>query len=78
LEVAALAKESKMKQMLQVRKAGKVAAGPVLDQAPAQPMATISEADLDKVSGGGGAPGGVLGDSRVHSYGGRGGLGGEV
>ena len=34
-------------------------ANPALDQAPAQPMATISEADLDKVSGGGGA--GVIG-----------------
>ena len=51
-----------MKQMSQVRKAGKVPANPALDQAPAQPMATISEADLDKVSGGGGLSGGVLGD----------------
>jgi hypothetical protein len=67
-----------MKQMSQVRKPGKVPATPVLHQAPDQPAGVISEADLEKVSGGGGQPGGVLGDSRVHSYGGRGGLGGEV
>jgi hypothetical protein len=41
-----------MKQTSQVRRPGKVPANPALDQAPAQPMATISEADLDKVSGG--------------------------
>jgi len=51
-----------MKQMSQVRKPGKAPANAALDQAPARPMAMISDADLDKVSGGGGPSGGVIGD----------------
>src|SRR5262249_437665 len=54
LEEGALAKENKMKQMSQVRKPAKVRANPALDQVPARPMATIGEADLDKVSRGNG------------------------
>jgi hypothetical protein len=50
-----------MKQMWQVRKPDTTLA---LDQAPTQPMATISEADLDKVSGG--DDGDIKGDITVN------------
>lgn len=33
---------------------------PPRDQPPAAPVATVSDADLDMVSGGGGAAGGVM------------------
>ena len=55
-----------MKQMSQVHKPAPVPATQELERAPAQPVGVISEADLDKVSGGGGASGGVNGD-RQHA-----------
>jgi hypothetical protein len=35
---------------------------PVREQVPVQQAGVIGKADLDQVSGGGGSPGGVLGD----------------
>jgi hypothetical protein len=49
-----------MKQMSKVNRATVVK--PVREQVPVQQAGVIGETDLDKVSGGGGASGGVLGD----------------
>jgi hypothetical protein len=49
-----------MKQVLEVRSAGTVPATLELDAVPAQLPRVISEAELDKISGGGGARGGVV------------------
>lgn len=55
-----------MKQMSKDRSPGTVAAPQPRDQVPARPADVISEADLDKASGGGGKAGGVVG-SRAHT-----------
>lgn len=47
-----------MQQMSQVRDFVPI---PVRDRRPAEPVAAISDADLDKVCGGGGKAGGVVG-----------------
>lgn len=54
-----------MKEKSEIRKLGTVAARPARDAMSAQQLTVINEADLDQVSGGGGAPGGVLGDRRL-------------
>ena len=46
-----------MKQVLELRKAGAMLA---LDRMVAERPSEISDADLDKVSGGGGARGGII------------------
>lgn len=51
-----------MKQKLEVRKPGRVAAHAARDEMSAKLVAAIADTDLEKASGGGGASGGVLGD----------------
>ena len=54
-----------MKQKSQVRNPNKVPATPARSWVQNESVDVINEADLDKVSGGGGLSGGVLGDRRL-------------
>lgn len=49
-----------MKQTSQVRKPDTTPATFTVARMPAEPIAVINDADLDKVSGGGGLAGGVV------------------
>jgi hypothetical protein len=51
-----------MKQQSQAHASGTPPAAPARDRAPSEPIRVLSAADLDQVSGGGGARGGVTAD----------------